>query len=374
MRDDLADDRTDAAADECLGRKGVDEDRLECGEDARVVDRDDRKGAEHEENDHEGNDLLGNARDPLQTSEGDQCGQDHDQRTEDQVVERDARQNLNRGEGADVEGLCDIGNDLVDLSHASDTEGGEHGEDAEEDGKHASDVLHALLSSNAVNEVVHGTARPLAVLVLSAEVDAKDVLGIVGHHAEECGNPHPEHGTGTADADRGGNACDITRTDRCGKRRAKRLERGDRALFLTVRDDVLLEKASERVLKPHRNMRHLEEFRQGGCQNARTDEQDQAEHAPNDTVDLAVNGFDRMHDFFHFINLQWIVFRQPNKKYRSSMRIAAKKKRRRNDQGDRYEMNLSFCLRDYGDGSICPFGTRLKRASPDCYPPTVPSK
>jgi hypothetical protein len=51
------------------------------------------------------------------------------------------------------------------------------------------------------------------------------------------------------------------------------------------------------------------------------------------------------------------------------LRIAVKKKRW-NDKVSLEKIDLSFCLRDCGL-IPCPFGIRVKRTSPDCYPSAV---
>ena len=138
------------------------------------------------------------------------------------------------------------------------------------------------------------TARPFAVCVFAAEVDTQYVFGVVGHHTKECGYPHPEHGARATDADRGGNAGNVTGSYRCGKSGTKRLEGRDRAFFLTVLDNVLVEKATQGVLEPESNVRHLKEFGENGNDNTGTNEQEQSKGAPNHAVNLTVYALNRL--------------------------------------------------------------------------------
>ena len=302
------DDTADAAAHECLGREGVSEDSLEGGDDSLIVDSDDHKASCNEENDHKGNDLLGNVCDTLNTAEGDNCGQRHNDNAENDIVKGNAAENADGGESLYVKGRGNVCYDLVDLTHASDTEGSQHSEDTEENGKNTAGLLEGRfavavlvgVASHTVLQVVHRTAGPFAFAVLTSEIDTQNVFRVVGHHTEECGNPHPEHGTGTTDTDSGGNTGDITGTDRCGKRGTKRLEGRDNALFLAVLHNVLGEHTAYGVLPPQTEARDLKYACTEGYDNAGSNQKNQTKNSPNDSVDAVVYRSDFFEKCFHF--------------------------------------------------------------------------
>ena len=120
-------------------------------------------------------------------------------------------------------------------------------------------MLAALVFSKAVLEVVHCTAGPFAFHVLASVEDTENVLGVVCHHAEECSDPHPENSAGTSETNRCGNACDIARTDRCGKSRAESLKLGNASLLILV-VALLVEYAAACLLPPVSDMRKLEKL------------------------------------------------------------------------------------------------------------------
>ena len=67
-------------------------------------------------------------------------------------------------------------------------------------------------------------------LILLAVVDGQRDLAVLGHHAQQGGDPHPEDGAGAADGDSARHTGNITGTDRCRQCGADRLERGHGAV------------------------------------------------------------------------------------------------------------------------------------------------
>ena len=282
---DLADHHADTAADGCDGLESALEDSAESGQDAGVVDADDDNAAENEEDYHERNDLFRGICDALQTAQSDQSGEDHDNGAEDHIIQAETAQNFDGGKSVNGESSGYIGYDLVDLTHGADAEGCQKGKDTEEDRQDLAGDLHTLLAAQTVSQIVHGAATPLAVFVAAAVVDTQNIFGIVGHHAEESSDPHPEHGAGATDADGGCDTGDITGTDSCSQSGAKSLERRNSTLFLGMAHDLFGEHAAEGVLEPVTDAGDLEEAGSRGHQDAGADQQDQTEHAPYKAVD-----------------------------------------------------------------------------------------
>ena len=240
----------EGTADKRFGLKCVNENCLNGGDNACVVDGDDNKAARYEKNDHEGYDFFGYACDSFKSAQGNKRGKKHYNYAKNYVIKRNAAHNLDRRERRYVKRGGYVGYDFVNLTHAADTEGGEHSENAEKNSQNLAYPFAALLCAQSVAQIVHCAARPFAVIVFAAEEDTEHVFGIVGHHAEECGYPHPENGTCAAYANCGGYARDVTGSYRCGKGGTKRLERRNGSLFLCVTDDFLFKKAADCVFPP----------------------------------------------------------------------------------------------------------------------------
>ncbi len=252
----LADKITCAAADSCGNVECILEDCNKCIVKLCVVEAKDRNGADYEENDHERNDLFSNVCDSLKTAEKDKSCDHGKDDTENEVVKGNALIKSYAGKCLDLECGNHVNNDLVDLAHCTDTEGSENCEDAEEDCKRLTEELTELHLAHALFEVVHRTAGPFAFSVLAAEVDTENVFGVVGHHSEECGNPHPENRTGTAGNDSCSNTGDVTYTDSSRKSGTERLELGN-GLTLNVTGYVLLKDLTEGLTEPVTDMSHL---------------------------------------------------------------------------------------------------------------------
>ena len=172
----------------------------------------------------------------------------------------------------------------------------------------------AVALAQTVPQVVHRAARPLAVLVAAAVVDTQEILREVGHHTEEGGDPHPEHGTGAARDDGGGYARDVTRTDGGGQGGAEGLELGNGlAVGLLGGVAVLLEHAGDGVLPPVTHVNDLEHLGAHGQKDTRTDEQDEAGKTPDRAVDGIVDGLHPIEKRFHVCFLHENKIKNDNK-------------------------------------------------------------
>jgi hypothetical protein len=123
----------------------------------------------------------------------------------------------------------------------------EDGEEGEQDGQHLADQLAVLHLAHAVLQVIHRAAAPFAFFVPAAEEDAQHVFGIVGHHAHDGGDPHPEHRAGAAHGDGVGHARDVARADGGGQGGAQGLELGNGMLILAPGDALVGEQAADGV-------------------------------------------------------------------------------------------------------------------------------
>ena len=155
---------------------------------------------------------------------------------------------MNARKRLNFESRFNVGNDLVDLSHISDAERGENSENRKERRQYFSDGFAAFFAAEPVLQIVHCTAGPFAVCVLSSEVDTKYVFGEVGHHAEKGGNPHPENRSGTARNDGGGNSRNVPNADCCRKGSAQRLKLRNGGLVLGVPRNMFFKHTADGVL------------------------------------------------------------------------------------------------------------------------------
>ena len=126
----------------------------------------------------------------------------------------------------DVEFVVEGGGDGVGLHHIADAETGDGAEDREGDGE------PAPFGAQAVADVVHGAADPVAGFVFFAELHGADCFGIFGGHADQSCHPHPEQGSGAAEGDGCGHTDDVTRADGGGQRGHEGAEGGDVASLL----------------------------------------------------------------------------------------------------------------------------------------------
>ena len=225
---------------------------------------------------HEGDDLFGNGGDPLKAADDDKTCQDHQEDAGD--------------DGGNAEGGVHVCRNGIDLGHVADTEGGQYAEGREENGQKGADPGKAGSGSQTVPQIVHGAAAPFILGIFAAVVDAQDIFGIVGHHAEEGHDPHPEDGAGTAGYDGSRNAGDVAGADGGGQGRAQGLELADGLVVRSRmgRDMLVGKDGTDGLLHPVAEMGDLEELCQNGHQDAGTDQKDQHGDAPDKAVDSAV--------------------------------------------------------------------------------------
>ena len=190
----------------------------------------------------------------------------------------------------------------IDLTHVADAERGEDAEAAEQNSQYGANLLVAGIAAQAILEVVHGAAAPLTILILAAIVDAQHIFGIVGHHAEDGDNPHPEHGAGATGGNGGCHTGNIARADGGGQGGAQALELADGAVFLgRVGGNVLIGKDSaDGLFHPVPKPGQLEGAGQDGHQDAGTHQHYQHGHSPNESIDGIVDSCDSLNDVFHF--------------------------------------------------------------------------
>ena len=141
-------------------------------------------GANHINQHHKGHDFLRDGGDALQAAHDDQSAQNQQYNAADPCRHAEHRLHIARNG--------------VDLSHIADAEGCQEAEQREGRRQNCADLLAALFRAKAVPQIVHGAAAPLALLVFPPVIDAQHILGVVGHHAEEGNDPHPEHRAGAA--------------------------------------------------------------------------------------------------------------------------------------------------------------------------------
>ena len=288
-----------SAAHRSHGSESGLEDRAESGNDVGVVDADDHNAAQNEQHHHEGHHLLREGSHALEAAQRDGSSQRHQHKADDQAVEGDAFVQGHIGQSGNAERGFNVHHDLVDLTHGADAEGGQQGEDGEQHRQHLTNSLAALLGAQTIAQVVHGTAGPLAVFVAAAVVDAQHVFGVVGHHAKESGDPHPEHSAGAADDDGSRHTRDITNADGGSQRGAQRLEGRHSALVAFVGDDFFLEQAADGVLPPQLQLADLKHLGHDGGQKAGGQQQHQTQRGPDEGIDHIVARFKGFEELFH---------------------------------------------------------------------------
>ena len=228
-RHTVANGGTDGAPHHGVQPEGRTADEFDSRNDPVVMEEDDGEPAQHVDDGHERHDErggLGNALDAAQHHDGSQDGQ---RRAGDP--------------GIDVEaGLDGLGH-RVGLHRAADAEGGQH---AKQGKQH-----RQPLDAQAALDVVHGAAAHLPLVVGDAVLDGQHGLAVLGGHAEEGGDPHPEDGARATGDDGRGHAGDVAGTDGGRERRHQRPEVADVALVVLLvvlgRREGLLQRHGQHV-------------------------------------------------------------------------------------------------------------------------------
>ena len=83
------------------------------------------------------------------------------------------------------------------------------------------------LFSHTILNIIKWSAKNVSVLVNSTVFNGQKSFCIFGCHSEECGNDHPEQGSGSAGSNSSGNTYDVTGSDSCGQSCAERTKACD---------------------------------------------------------------------------------------------------------------------------------------------------
>ena len=208
------DSHLDAGTDDTAAYRAQTEGTLkDSGKDSAAlinIQKEDNQGSKHIDDSHKRHQFFRNRSDTLQTAHDNKSGEDHKGDT--------------RYIGRNAESRFHVAGDGIDLAHVADAERGHHTEDREQDSQHSADLLKSLVGAKPVLQIVHGAAAPLVLLIFAPVVYAEHIFGIVGHHAEESDNPHPEDSAGTAGYQRAGDTDDIAGADGGSQGCAQRLE------------------------------------------------------------------------------------------------------------------------------------------------------
>ena len=254
--------------------------------DRRDVGTHNAQSTQNVQHGHKRHHLFGDRRHTLQTTQDDQ-GREHHQ--------CDARDAIGQAECT-----VHVARDRIDLTHVADAKAGQHAEAGEQHRQHPAQRLAALFAAQAVGQIVHGTAGPLAVRIFAAVEDAQHVFGIVGHHAQDGHDPHPEDRARSAGDDGGGHTHDVSGADGRRQGGAQALELADGPVFLGgMRRDLLVGKdGTDGVLHPVAKMADLEKSGPDGHEQADAKQQRQPHRPPDHTVDHLVdprNGFQHLY-------------------------------------------------------------------------------
>ena len=275
------------AAESRMAGKGALEDDAQGGKNPGGIHDNNHQGSQNIGKGHKGNQFFrhgGNAFQAAHHHQGCQCHQAH------------------AGEPhGNLKYLLHIHGNGVDLAHIANAEGGNHAEAAEQHRQNPADFLIAGVASQAILQIVHSTAAPFTIFVLPAEIDAQYIFGVIGHHAENGNNPHPENRARPASGNGSRHAGDIAGANGGRQGGAEALELADGfILFGSVGGDVLIGKdAADGVLHPVAELGHLKRLGQKGHQDAGAHQHNQHGHTPNETVDSAVYLCDGLNQVFH---------------------------------------------------------------------------
>ena len=230
----LLERNTTGRAAERLGRKGCGKDLAKGRADITGVTENHDKRKNDVQNAHDRNELFRHRADAFDAAEEDHADERRDCNAKNKVQQRPLPF---RCRNESVDGIVQGTDNGVDLRHVADTEGGDGREDAEQ---HA-DALPVL--AEAVFDVVHRSADPVALCVALTVLDGQRDLGIFDHHAEQRRQPQPEHCAVAAKRDGLRGADDIAGADRRSQSGRNGLQGCDR----TGAGLLLLEHLADRV-------------------------------------------------------------------------------------------------------------------------------
>ena len=194
---------------------------------------------------HKRNQFFRNTSDSFDAAKQNHADKKHDHNTKNQIQCFGCRF---RNDMEIDQCRIDRSGDRIYLCGISGTENGQHPEGRIKNRK------NLPFFTQSVFDVVHRAADVVPVFVSLAEMNGKRYLGEFRAHSKDCGDPHPEYSTGTANRDRTGNTGDISGTDRSGEGGTDSLERSHG----TVGSLFLFENSSERSFQCIREFANLD--------------------------------------------------------------------------------------------------------------------
>ena len=204
--DGFLDADTDGTAHDSLGGESAHKDGLQSRQDVAGVHADGNERTADVEDGHNGNQLLGDGSNALHASQENEGGNGGNHDTGGQLG------NTEGGEESVTDG--------VGLNHVAHEAQGQDDGNGEEGGH---GLAQSALESSA--DVIDGAAGDGTVFADFLIVLCQNSFAVDGSHAEECGQPHPEHSAGTAGNQCGGTARDVAGTDLSGNGGGQSLER-----------------------------------------------------------------------------------------------------------------------------------------------------
>ena len=216
--DGFLQDNTGSRAADGLRIESGGEDLAERGDDIICVENDNGNAKNDVQKRHSRDKLFRDSADALDAAEEDDADEDSQNDAEDEV-QHAALSSGGRDER--VDSVVDGADDGVDLRHVADTESGDGCKDTEQD----ADPLPAL--AEAVLDVVHRAADPVALRVALTVLDCEQNFGVLDHHAKQGSQPEPEDGAVAAEGDGLGGTNDVAGADRSRQRRGDSLHRRD---------------------------------------------------------------------------------------------------------------------------------------------------
>ena len=266
---------TDRAASDAVGRERTSKDVVEHTAQRAGVGHNDHDAGHDVNHGHEGNQLLGNGAQTLDTAEEDDSNQNDQNDTQNDVHGAlCAKRRVERSDHG-----VDGGSDVAHLHGVADAEGCQSGEDTE-DGAQPLPVL-----AQTVLDVIHGAADPLALFVLFTELNGQQNFGVLGTHTDQGGDPQPEDGARAAQGDGGDDAGNVTGADGARQSGGHSLEGGDFALAgLTLLEDL-----AQGVFHCIAKLAELHALGHQGQQDAGAYQQDQHGRSPHDAIDCTIN-------------------------------------------------------------------------------------
>ena len=217
------------------------------------------------EDGHKGDQVGGHLPDALHAADDHKGGEDG---------QKDA--GVQRGQAH--QGLHGPG-DLGGLGDVADAEAGDAAQQGEQH--------RQPLVPRALFNVVHGAAEVGAVPVHLAVLHRQDDLGVLGHHAEEGGHPHPEDRPRPSGEDGPGDAGDVARPHGPGQGGGHRLEGGE---VLPAGGLVrLAEQRAQGAAQHKAEFAGLKAPAAGGEIDSRANQQEQHDRTPDDPVDETVD-------------------------------------------------------------------------------------